>query len=234
MKQARGIIFDKDGTLFDFAATWEQWAATVLRKLAADETHAEVLAHAVGFDLKTLTFQPDSIVIANTPEEISQALGVHLPELSVPEITDILNTEAEDAPQVEVVPLVALMSELKDAGLILGVVTNDAERPALKHLESVSILTCFAFIAGSDSGFGAKPAPGQLNAFAQATGLSPDECVMVGDSPHDLIAGSRAGMRCVGVLTGGAQAETLAPHADVVLRDIGQLPRWLADQASKA
>jgi phosphoglycolate phosphatase len=34
-------------------------------------------------------------------------------------------------------------------------------------------------------------------------------------------------MRTVAVLTGIAGAEELAPHADVVLRDIGALPAWL-------
>ena len=54
---------------------------------------------------------------------------------------------------------------------------------------------------------------------------------MVGDSTHDLIAGRRAAMRCVGVLTGLADTEDLLPHADAVLENIGALPSWLAQQA---
>ena len=64
-------------------------------------------------------------------------------------------------------------------------------------------------------------------AFCEATGLSPDVCVMVGDSTHDLHAGRAAGMSTVAVLTGVAQAAELAPHADVVLPSIADLPRWL-------
>ena len=30
----RGIVFDKDGTLFDFATTWEAWAAAFLMRAA--------------------------------------------------------------------------------------------------------------------------------------------------------------------------------------------------------
>ena len=55
---------------------------------------------------------------------------------------------------------------------------------------------------GFDSGFGAKPALGPLLAFATAMGLLPDQVVMVGDSPHDLIAGRAARMHTIGVLTG--------------------------------
>jgi phosphoglycolate phosphatase len=53
---------------------------------------------------------------------------------------------------------------------------------------------------------------------------------MVGDSLHDLHAGRAAGMRVAAVLTGLATAAELAPHADVVLRDIGHLPGWLEAQ----
>jgi phosphoglycolate phosphatase len=50
---------------------------------------------------------------------------------------------------------------------------------------------------------------------------------MVGDSLHDLVAGAAAGMQRIGVLTGMARYEDLAPHADVVLPDIGHIPAWL-------
>jgi phosphoglycolate phosphatase len=51
---------------------------------------------------------------------------------------------------------------------------------------------------------------------------------MVGDSLHDLDAGRAAGMRTVAVLTGIADRAALAPHADVVLGHIGELPDWIA------
>ena len=55
---------------------------------------------------------------------------------------------------------------------------------------------------------------------------------MVGDSLHDLDAGRAAGMRTVAVLTGIAGAAALAPHADVVLNHIGELPDWVLAQES--
>jgi len=50
---------------------------------------------------------------------------------------------------------------------------------------------------------------------------------MVGDSLHDLHAGRAAGMQCVAVLTGVAEAAELGPAADIVLPDIGHLAAWL-------
>ena len=47
---------------------------------------------------------------------------------------------------------------------------------------------------------------------------------MVGDSTHDLIAGQNAGALAIGVLSGGAGSDQLAPYADHILADISGLP----------
>lgn len=224
-----GILFDKDGTLFDFGATWEAWAESfLLRATGGDRSRAALVGQEIGFDFVARRFQPGSIVIAGTPDEVTELLMPHFPERSYADILDMLNEEAENAPQAEAVPLVPLLSGLRDLGLRLGVATNDAEAPALVHLETAGVRPLFDFIAGFDSGHGAKPQPGQLLAFAARTGLSPERIAMVGDSSHDLIAGRSAGMQTVAVLTGLAETAELAPYADVVLPDIGHLPAWLA------
>lgn len=222
-----GIVFDKDGTLFDFRRTWEAWTQRVLVRLAPSPDHVEVMGAAIGFDTLSQRFARDSVVIAGTPEEIVDALAPHLPEMSQPDILMTLNAEAAQAPLAEAAPLGSLMRDLKARGLRLGVATNDAEAPARAHLNAAGILDDFDFVAGCDSGHGAKPGTGQLMAFAQQLLLNPARCVMVGDSLHDLHAGQSAGFRTVGVLTGMAGADDLGPHATVVLPHIGHLPKWL-------
>jgi len=226
----KGLCFDKDGTLFDFAATWEAWAANVLlRTCGGDMPRARKVGVAIGYDLDAGRFAKDSIVIAGTVDEIVAAFVPYFPEYSGEALRALLNAEASAAPQVPVVPLVPLLSGLRAAGFVLGVATNDSEGPARVHLESVGITGYFDFIAGYDSGFGGKPAAGQLLAFAMAADLRPEQIAMVGDSTHDLIAGRAAGMRTVAVLTGAADTEELSPYADVVLAHIGEIPTWLAD-----
>lgn len=223
----RAILFDKDGTLFDFSRTWEAWAHAFLTRVARDHVHAGELGQSIGFDVATKRFDPASIVIAGTPGEVAHALLPHLPDLSFAQLINILNEEAAQAPQLEAVPLRPFLDRLRAQGLRLGVVTNDSEVPARAHLDTAGVTECFDFIAGFDSGYGAKPAPGPLEAFCAAVALPPDAVLMVGDSLHDLMAARAAGMRGVGVLTGMAIAEDLAPHAQVVLPDIGHLPDWL-------
>jgi phosphoglycolate phosphatase len=114
--------------------------------------------------------------------------------------------------------------------LKLGLATNDTEAPARAHLAGAGVLDLFDFVAGCDSGWGGKPAPGQLLAFAGRVGVDPARSVMVGDSLHDLHAGRDAGMKRAAVLTGIAEAAELAPHADVVLPDISHLAAWIDAQ----
>lgn len=223
------IVFDKDGTLFDFAATWEAWAeAFLLRATGQDRPRAQAIGAEIGFDLAARRFAPDSVVIAGTPAEVADALEHHFPQLTRPALIGMLNEEAELAPQIEAVPLAPFLDGLRAQGLRLGVATNDAEAPARAHLLAARVLDRFDFVAGFDSGHGAKPEPGPLLAFCAAVDVDPARALMVGDSTHDLHAGRAAGMRTLGVLTGMAGAEELAPHADAVLPDIGHIPAWLA------
>lgn len=222
-----GVIFDKDGTLFDFRRSWGAWAARVLAALARDDNHARILAQAIGYNLDSGDFSPDSPVIAGTPQEIAAELLPHLTWLSHQALTNRLNALAVNAPMIEAVPLAPLLTDLRARGLRIGLATNDSEGPARSHLASHGIAALFDFIAGCDSGHGGKPAPGMLLAFARQMHLAPARIIMVGDSRHDLTAGRAAGMRTVAVLTGIAKAPDLAPYADVVLPDIGTLGHWI-------
>ncbi len=233
IEDVKGLCFDKDGTLFDFAATWETWAEVFLMRAAnGDRPYATRIGAAIGFDLVKGCFARDSIVIAGTAQEVAQALVVQLPQMSLPQVLEMIDQEATKAPQVPAVPLAPLLGDLRARGLKLGVATNDSAAPAQAHLDGAGVTQFFDFIAGYDSGHGGKPAPGQLLAFAQAVDLRPAQIVMVGDSTHDLQAGRAAGMRTIAVLTGAAQAADLAPLADVVLNNIGGIPAWLDAQTA--
>jgi len=227
----QGVIFDKDGTLFDFQATWGAWSREMIRAEAdGDPVIASRLADALGFDLELGRFRPDSVVIASTVETVAKRILGVLPRLEKCELIDRMNARAAEAPQAEVPGLRESLERLAAMGLALGVATNDTEGPARAHLRSAGVEEMFGFIAGYDSGFGGKPGAGQLLAFAEQSGLSPELCAMVGDSLHDLAAARMAGMASVGVLTGVAGRDTLEPAADVVLGSIAELPDWIASQ----
>lgn len=227
----RGVIFDKDGTLFDFQSTWGIWTAQILVRIAgSDRALLGQLARALGYDTEARRVQPGSVIVAGTPMEIAAVIHGYMPAMSQTQIFDWLNKEAETAPQVLVTDLHRLTGELRCIDLGLCVMTNDAEIPARAHLASVQALDLFDFVIGSDSGFGAKPQAAPLLALADKMDIPAAACVMVGDSAHDLRAGRAAGMRAVAVLTGLAETAELAPLADAVLPDVSHLPSWISAQ----
>jgi len=224
----RGLIFDKDGTLFDFHASWSVWAGRLIDGLCpGDPAEAEALAARLGFDRAARAFLPESAVIAGTMEVVVDAIRATLPALDEAPLRRMILASSAVAEQIEVAPLLPLLDRLIAGGMTLGLATNDSEAPARAHLERAGILDRFAFVAGYDSGHGPKPTPGMLAAFAAATGIPAHACAMIGDSIHDLESGRAAGMTAVAVLTGIATRAELAPHADVVLPSIEALPGWL-------
>ena len=221
----KGVLFDKDGTLFDFQKTWNAWSAQMIEHFSAgDAGRRNAIADAVGFDLARQAFDLDSIVIAGTNRQVAECVSAVLPDQNVDEVEDFLMQSSLTATVSEATPLVPFFQRLKGNDLKIGVMTNDTEAGARAHLDTVGALDLLDFVVGFDSGFGAKPAPGPLLAFAKAMGLSQDQVVMVGDSTHDLIAGRAAGMHTIGVLTGLAPRSDLAPYADTILPDISHIP----------
>ena len=223
-----GIIFDKDGTLFDFNKTWGAITKTIIEnECAHNPSQTSALADALGFDQDLAVFRPGSIVIASTAETVAEAILPFTLDQDKDALIDRMTRATSDTPQVQVTDLQDLFFDLRRRDLKLGIATNDGEAPARANLAQANVTDFFGFIAGYDSGFGEKPAPGQLLAFCEHENLKPAECVMVGDSLHDLHAGRAAGMRTVGVLTGPALHAELSPFADIVLDSIADLPNWL-------
>lgn len=228
MRDISGILFDKDGTLFDFNATWGTWTeALLIQEAAGDLDLVAHLSRVLGYDLAEKRFFPDSVVIAETVEGVADKMLPFLPQADKSALIGRMNALSEHAPQIEAAPLAPFFAGLRARGLRVGVVTNDAEAPARAHLDGAGVLDALDFVAGYDSGHGAKPAPGALLAFCAAMGLRPAACAMVGDSLHDLNAGKAAGFTTIGVLTGPANRQALEQHADVVLDSIADLPAWL-------
>lgn len=225
------IIFDKDGTLFDFTASWGAWTRGFLDVVATSGPQRSHLAAVLGYDLDRETFDKSSPVIAKTTPEIADILAPHL-DMDIVQLNAVMNQQAAVALMRPAVDLPHVLGDLRARGLRLGLATNDTEAPARRHLTEAGVLHLFDFIAGCDSGWGGKPAPGQLLAFAAHLGIDPAQAAMVGDSTHDLHAARAAGMMAVAVLTGVADHAALQPHADIVLPDIGGIAGWL-DQISR-
>ena len=161
--QIDALLFDKDGTLFDFSKTWNVWCAGVINHFAEGlAARAEAIAQAIQFDLTTQSFLPSSPAIAGTNREIAELIASALPTANVDAIDSYIAHAAATAPLAPAVDLEPFLAGLRAQGLKLGVMTNDTEMGAHAHLKNTGVFDLFDLVLGADSGFGAKPAPDPL------------------------------------------------------------------------
>ena len=228
----RAILFDKDGTLVDFQRTWGPATHTVLTKLSNGDTAAfERLAMVSLYDPAERRLLPGSPVVIETTYGYgklwAQALGIPVTPQFIDHIDALFFQETLDhlTPMGDVA---ALLKGLRVRGYRLGLMTNDADANTRAQLRQLGLDELLEFIAAYDSGYGHKPDPAPVLAFAQFAGLAPAEIAVVGDTEHDLVAARAAGATAVGVLSGPVPRERLAPHADVLLPSIAKLDDWLS------
>ena len=226
-KAIAGILFDKDGTLLDYAKSWVPVNYELARIAAkGDVTLARTLLAAGGMDADTGHVLPDSLLAAgNTVEIATGFVGAGAP-FTIAELTTLLDglfaRSAEYA--VPVTDLGAFFAGLHAKGYRLGVASSDNERSIRETAKRFGFENYLHYVAGYDSGYGVKPEPGMVLGFCAATGLEPQQIVVVGDNNHDMHMGRSAGVgMTVAVLTGTGSRQSLAAASDHCLADITEL-----------
>jgi phosphoglycolate phosphatase len=223
----KGILFDKDGTLLDFHLSW----AEINRHAAAhaaqgDAEFCDRLLAIGGLDARTGRYNSGSLLAAGSAADVARAWVAAGSPFSIATLTGNLDAIFRSGVHqvVPVTDLAALFAGLKTRGLKLGVASSDSEAAIHMTLARFACSDQIDFVAGYDSGYGHKPEPGMLLAFANQTGLMPADIAMVGDNWHDmeLAQRARAGVR-VAVLTGTSNRAELAPLADYCLDSVRDL-----------
>lgn len=233
MTTIAGILLDKDGTLFDFRSQWLRAYRAAALELAqaagGDEALARRLLAHVGYDVGRDAFADRSPLLWATNERLAEAWA-QAPELrALPDARSRILAHLEDAlryPPRPVTDLRALFERLRARGMKLGVATMDSGAAVRASLAKFALLDLVDFVAGCDDGFGLKPDPGMVLAFAAAVGLPPARIAVVGDSDADLLMARAAGCgMAVAVLTGATPRPVLDELADHVLDSIAELER---------
>lgn len=224
----RGILFDKDGTLLDFNATWMSLnQAVALFAAGGDAELAERLLVQGGYDEETGRLQSGTPLAAGSPDEIAECFAEVLNGKTPPDLAAEINRIFVSGAAASAVPVPRAretLALLRSRTSYLGVATHDSVAGIEATLGPHGLLSMFDFLAGYDSGHGKKPGPGMLEAFCRKTDLPAHEVAVIGDNAHDLLMGANggAGLR-IGVLTGTSTRAELTPIADMVFESIAEL-----------
>ncbi|PKT69821.1 HAD family hydrolase [Streptomyces populi] len=187
---ARGVLFDFDGPvcrLFPEGSSGP--VADELRELVAREGARGLLTAEEAGD--------------KDPHAVLRAVhrGRHGHEGLVAVLEELVSVrELEAARKAWPTPDAArLIRMLAGRGLRLAVVTNNSSRAASFYLESKGLRGFFDAVHGRTRDVHLmKPHPDVVVRALRSLGLRPEDTVMIGDSPADVGAAARAGVRFVG------------------------------------
>ena len=228
----KGILFDKDGTLVDFNATWFAVADFMAMEASrGDRNQADRLLDAAGYDFEAKRFKADSVFAAGTNMDVVE---LWFPQLGPDERLEALHRFNAITAEQGAKMAVALPGMRQALGALhahpykLGVATNDSTAGCERTLAALGIAQMFVAAYGYDAVANPKPAPETVLSFCDLTGLKPSELAMVGDNRHDLDMARAGGCGlAIGVLSGTGTRASLAPMADAILDSVADLPAFL-------
>jgi HAD superfamily hydrolase (TIGR01549 family) len=163
-------------------------------------------------------------VIGSTPPDaaaIAQHIGKPLAEmasvlggrLSPPLLDTFLSTyratyAQQNARLTQPYPgVIATLQAL--SAFTLGIVTTKEQGQAEIVLQRLALTPFFRHIQGGTPGLRLKPAPDTVLAALMAVGCAPQQALMVGDTPADILAGKAAGTTTCAVTYGFSTREAL-------------------------
>ena len=126
--------------------------------------------------------------------------------------------------------LAALVSE----GYVLTVASSRSSRSLKGFLADMDIDGYISYVLGADNVFKAKPDPEPVLKTLSDLGFAPEETIVVGDMPVDIIMGKGAGTKTCGVTYGNSCLEDLAAAgADMIIDSFPELPGVLLKMCSR-
>ncbi len=117
------------------------------------------------------------------------------------------------------------LENLSQRGFILGCVTNKPASHTLPLLQNISMAKYFRVVVSGDTCVNRKPDPQPLFYGCEQMGIDASQCLMVGDSKSDIMAGQAANMPVFCVTYGYNQGVDLAALApDALIEDFANIP----------
>lgn len=238
----KGVIFDKDGTLFNYAEVWGPVAGRAADMILktfniASSKRAEVrqeLFRILGLDDEGHTY-PDGILfnherrVAAFFKLLSYCMKYRINPYTFKKILfSFLKDPAEgivhELQRMDFSGVRELFGKLDGNGIKIAVVTNDTTVSAKTCLKNMGIDSYISFLRTKESNCRRKPDPEAIKQFCAYFGFTPEEVAVIGDAIADMKFALNGGVAYrVALLTGSGDEETLSGMADAVYPDITYL-----------
>jgi phosphoglycolate phosphatase len=209
----RAALIDLDGTLLDTAGDLAAAANRMLAALALPRRTIAEVATYVGKGIPRLVERclTGDLEIRADPRLMSRALPV---------FSSAYDEESGRHTRIYA-GVVEGLEELAGEGVLLGCVTNKAERFTLPLLERMQLAHRFRVIVSGDTVARGKPDPLPYLHACERLGVGPGDAIVIGDSENDVVAARAAGIRVLCVTYGyteGRPVESLG--ADAIIPDL--------------
>ena len=212
----KALLIDVDGTLLDsndaHARAWVDVLRTNGYDLPFDRIRERIgkggdklLEELVGFDDET----PDGKRISTQRREhfVHDLLG------------DLKPTAGARA----------LLERLRDDGLRLIIATSASGDELGGLLKQAGVEDLIEAAANADDADSSKPDPDIVKAALDKAGVRPDEAIMLGDTPYDIEAAQKAGVKTIAVRCGGWWSDDAFAAAAAIYDDPATLLASLHD-----
>ncbi|WP_395154911.1 alpha/beta fold hydrolase [Ilumatobacter sp.] len=231
MAGAAGVVFDKDGTLFDLDARWYPFFSGIIDDVAerlGDESLPVVLTKLLGVTEGGLVI--DGLAAVGSVSEIGTRIIEEL--VSLGHDSDLARATVGEAaadarfgPVAPIGDIAGTLRALADRGFRLGIATSDGVVNTRDELVAHDLVDVFDPVRCADDGGPVKPDPAVLLQIAAEWNVAPADIVFVGDSRQDLATAQSAGTRFVARCDPTATPTWAAAAADAVVGDIAELVR---------
>jgi len=186
----QGVLLDVDGTLVDSNGLHARAWVEALAEQGIDVAFADV-RRAVGMG-------GDKLLPAVAHIEKGSPQG----EAASKRRGEIFRSKY--LPQVQPFPDVRpLLQHMKDEGLTLTVASSSDEEEVQALLKLADVDKLVDALVTSKDAKQSKPAPALVEIALQKSGLTPEQALMLGDTPYDIEAAAKAGVRTLALRCGG-------------------------------
>jgi HAD superfamily hydrolase (TIGR01509 family) len=190
MSRIRAVILDVDGTLIDSNDAHARAFVDAARE-QGHEADFETVRRLIGKGGDKLI--PEAFGFSKESDE-----GERLDERKKEIFRERYLPSLEPTPGAR-----PLLHRLRDDGIKLVVATSAGGDEVEGLLEQAGVEDLIQAATSSSDAEESKPDPDIVEAALEQAGFPPDQVVMLGDTPYDVEAATRAGIAIVAVRTGG-------------------------------